>query len=246
MAIRASTGRHDGALRRDSVHRGRSAASAEGGSPRTLIDSEHAACGLRLLRDLGGYTASFRSWKGIGAAHDPPTSTRLRAQPAVVETSPTSPNPRRVPGVYGSLWRELDHADRACSSWQGCDMGKPGAASTPPGAEYAAVSFRLGLEADDVDMARLISSIWRWRGGPGPSIWTRTSRSATRGTGGRARTLNLLYLLTYADTKAVGSGCSGDISGGSGRLYARALAVLAGGHGGHRPRRPRSGGARRR
>lgn len=231
------------ALRRDmaSIAARVSPASAEGAGEvlRTLIDSEHAACGLRLLRDLGWLHRLLPELEGgIGAPPYDPSHEYAICEHSlrVVEnlTYLSEPSPE-VLASMAQLWRELDHADRRVLIVAGLlhDMGKPEAPRehAARGAEVCRqVGFRLGLEADDVDMAaRLIELHLEM---------ARRSRTLDLDQDitirnfvelvGDARTLNLLYLLTYADTKAVGSGVFGDIERRLlDDLYARALAVLA-------------------
>ncbi len=231
------------ALRRDmaSIAARVGPATAEGSGEvlRTLIDSEHAACGLRLLRDLGWLHRLLPELEGgMGAPPYDPSHEHAICEHSlrVIEnlTYLSEPSPE-VLASMARLWRELDPTDRRVLIVAGLlhDMGKPEAPRehAARGAEVCReVGLRLGLEADDVDMAARLIELHLEMAQRSRTLdldQDITIRNFVELVGD-ARTLNLLYLLTYADTKAVGLGVFGDIERRLlDDLYARALAVLA-------------------
>lgn len=206
---------------------------------RAILDGRHPASALRLLRDLGWLHRLLpETEKGIGAPPYDPSHEyavcehSLRVLDNLVALEGSTPD---VLAPMARLWRELSPTDRRVLILAGLlhDMGKPEEPRDHAirGAELCrGVGARIGLDTADLEMtARLIRLHLEMaqRSRTLDLDQDITIRSFAEIVGD-ARTLNLLYLLTYADTKAVGLGVFGDIERHLlDDLYARTLAVLA-------------------
>lgn len=204
-----------------------------------LLDSPRAPSALRLLRDLGLMGRLVpETAASIGRLPRDPSHEHSICEHSlrVVETLfRLSENEGSAPASLQRQWMELGPADRRAltlAAWLH-DMGKPDGAEAHAevGARICrAVAARLGLPRDEAELAARLVELHL--------AMARTSRTLDLDQEvtirrfatlvGDARTLNLLYVLTYADTKCVGLGVYGDIERRLLEdLYVRTLAVLA-------------------
>ncbi|MBD3175838.1 MAG: HD domain-containing protein, partial [Armatimonadia bacterium] len=206
---------------------------------REIIDSPGAASGLRLLRDLGWlHRLVPEVADGIGAPPYDPSHEHAICEHTlrVIENLfALGEEGQDVLAAMARLWRELSEADRRAIILGALlhDMGKPDSPRdhSTAGAEICrAVGERLGMDEDAVALAARLIELHLEMAHRSRTldldqdITIRTFVEMV----GDARTLNLLYLLTYADTKAVGLGVFGDVERRLlDDLYARTLAVLA-------------------
>jgi len=204
-----------------------------------LLDSPSAATALRLLRDLGLLQRLLPEIAGtIGATPYDPSHEfsicehSLRVVDNLFELESDAAD---LPPQLMRLWAGLSRDDRRVLVLAAFlhDMGKPLARRdhSRAGADICGrVGERLRLSAEDTELAAKLIELHL--------VMAHRSRTLDldqevtirnfADVVGDLRTLNLLYLLTYADTTAVGLGVFGDIERRLlDDLYARTVAAFA-------------------
>jgi len=204
-----------------------------------LLDSPSAATALRLMRDLGLLPRLVPEIAGgIGATPYDPSHEfsicehSLRVVDNLFELAAGSSD---LPAQLARLWTGLSRDDRRVLVLAAFlhDMGKPAARrdhSRAGAGICAKVGERLRLSTEDTELAAKLIELHLVMAHRSRTLdldQEVTIRNFAEVVGD-LRTLNLLYLLTYADTTAVGLGVFGDIERRLlDDLYARTVAAFA-------------------